>query len=318
MISLYKLEIFVTVFRLGSFSAAAKQLYMSQPAVSQHIQDIERHLGARLFERGGSRGVTPTPSGVLLHEYAVKIIDMLAEAENRLTIVENLPEGQIHAGATPGISTYLFPGWLQTFREQYPNLTLHLQTGITSRVIQGVLSQDFNYGFVEGEIDDFHDSRLTHLVLCETPMLLVVGREHPWWGRPAVSIHEFDGEPFITRQTDSRTRRWLDQTFALHDVKPSVAAAFDSPEAIKTAIMSSMGAAILPEYVVQHEMQNGAIRAVPVKDAPFTRHLRLVWSKNATFSPVALAFLKHLSRRQFMSLRGFPHDHAIPPNLLDH
>jgi len=119
MINLNKLEIFTIVVRAGSFSAAAEQLLMSQPAVSQHVQDLEASLGTRLFERG-RRGVTLTAAGATLHGYTRAIFDLVAAAENAVTDVEHLATGQITVGATPGISAYLLPEPIQEFHSRYP------------------------------------------------------------------------------------------------------------------------------------------------------------------------------------------------------
>lgn len=88
MLNLYKLEIFATVVQTGSFSAAAERLLMTQPAVSQHIQDLEASLGARLFQRG-RRGVTLTPAGETLHSYTQEILRLLAEAENAVEMAHH-------------------------------------------------------------------------------------------------------------------------------------------------------------------------------------------------------------------------------------
>ena len=114
MLDLHKLDIFATVARTGSFSAAAEQLLLSQPAVSQHVHDLEASLGTRLFARG-RRGVTLTPAGVQLHDYTQAIFRLVAEAESAVTDVANLAAGQLAIGATPGVSVYLLPEPIQEF-----------------------------------------------------------------------------------------------------------------------------------------------------------------------------------------------------------
>ncbi len=108
MLDLHKLNIFAAVARTGSFSAAAEQLLLSQPAVSQHVHDLEAGLGTRLFERG-RRGVMLTPAGAQLYDYAQAIFRLVAEAESAVTDVANLAAGQLAVGATPGVSVYLLP-----------------------------------------------------------------------------------------------------------------------------------------------------------------------------------------------------------------
>ena len=108
MLDLHKLEIFLRVVREGSFSRAAESLLMTQPAVSQHIADLEAQLGATLFSRA-RRGVILTTEGETLHGYALQILRLLAEAENAVTDVRKLSSAQLAIGATPGLSSYLLP-----------------------------------------------------------------------------------------------------------------------------------------------------------------------------------------------------------------
>ena len=114
MLDLHKLEIFLRVVREGSFSRAAESLLMTQPAVSQHIQDLEAQLGTQLFVRE-RRGVSLTTEGETLHGYATRILQLMAEAENAVTDVTQLAGGSVSVAATPGISVYLLPEWVQAF-----------------------------------------------------------------------------------------------------------------------------------------------------------------------------------------------------------
>lgn len=294
MISVHKLEVFAAVYRLGSFSAAAQQLYLSQPAVSQHIQDIETHLGTLLFNRVGARGVVPTESGDILYGYTVRVMQLMAEVENRLTDVRKLNEGEMHIGATAGVSVYLFPQWLQTFQAQYPNLRIQLHTAITPHVIESVMRQDYPYGIVEGEIDTQPEGNLQACIMQTIPMEVVVGRNHKWWDMPSVEFAQLHGVPFITRQNGSLTRRWLDNIFRQHQIEPQIIATFDNPESIKNAVMANMGLSILPAYSIQHELENGFVRMIPIVNHHLVRELKLVWSSQVVFSPIAFAFLNHL------------------------
>lgn len=294
MISVHKLEVFAAVFRLGSFSAAAQQLYLSQPAVSQHIQDVETQLGTPLFNRVGARGVVPTEAGTILYDYTVRMLQLMAEVENRLTNVRKLNEGEMHIGATAGVSVYLFPHWLQTFQAQYPNLRIQLHTSITPNVVEAVIRQDYPYGIIEGEIDTQSQGDLQSCMMQSIPMELVVGRNHTWWDVPSIELSQLHGMPFITRQTGSLTRRWMDHIFQQHNLQPRIIATFDNPESIKNAVMANMGLSLLPAYSIQHELENGFIRVIPIVDSPLERELKLVWSSQVVFSPIAFAFLNHL------------------------
>lgn len=293
-LSLYKLEIFVAVVQAGSFSAAAQRFPMTQPAISQHIQDLENGLGTALFVRG-RRGVSLTPAGQTLFDYTQQILRLVAEAESRVTNVENLPSGQLTIGATPGVSTYLLPEWLHGFREKYPHLNVALQTGVTTENITGVMEHQLDLAFVEGELEKLHRKSLAHVFLRPVMMVVVVGAGHSWAKRETVKIAELTGQPFIMRQPHSRTRVWVDDVLEKYKVEPNIVAEFDNQEAIKQAVMSNMGLTILPDYAVQREVGVNLMTALTVEDVPLKRELKLLYDETMPLSPVARALLRYLA-----------------------
>jgi len=294
LLDLYKLKIFALVAQEGSFSGAAERLLMSQSGVSQHIQDLERHFGTVLFQRG-RRGVALTSAGEQLLEYAQLILKLVAEAEHNLTRPENLAAGQLTIGATPGISVYLMPEWLHNFRVRYPRLTVSLQTNITSQIVASVRGHRIELGFVEGELDDVTASQIRVLVLQEVEQYVVVGRKHSWWGRATIEVRELDDQPFIMRQQNSQTRRWLEQILNQFGVQPRVVAEFDNLELIKRSVISSACLTVLPSYVLREEVESESVRLISVVDAPLVRTLKMVMDKERPLSPVTHAFLKEMA-----------------------
>ena len=294
MLSLYKLEIFAAVVRAGSFSAAATQLYMTQPAVSQHIQDLENSLGTSLFIRG-RRGVTMTSAGEILFDYTTRILQLVAEAESQVTNVENLTSGQLNIGATPGVSTYLLPDWLHNFRQKYPQLNVALHTGVTGTNVNNVMDHKIDLAFVEGELDKINRKGLGYLILRPVDMLVVVGQAHEWAQRESLTLPELTDKPFITRQPNSRTRVWVDAVLAKHKVKPKIIAEYDNQEAIKQSVMSNMALTILPDYAIHREIDAGLMYSIPVEDVDLSRELKLLYDATMPFTPVARALLQHLA-----------------------
>lgn len=295
MLSLYKLEIFATVVQTGSFSAAADRLLMTQPAVSQHIHDLEASLGARLFQRG-RRGVSLTPAGETLHTYTREILRLLAEAENAVTDVQHLANGQVTVAATPGVGVYLLPDWTQAFRQHYANLTVTVQTGTTPQIIAGLRGGRMDLGIIEGELDEGIDQEgIGVLELEVNEQFVIVGSKHPWWQREAVRLAELGGQSMVMRQRNSQTRIWLDGELQRAGVLVQVAAEFDNVESIKRAVAKGKDITILPEYVVRNELEMGLLRALPVADKPLQRTLKLVWNQQAFFTPVTRTFLRFLT-----------------------
>jgi DNA-binding transcriptional LysR family regulator len=302
MLSLYKLEIFNLVVQEGSFSGAAERLYLTQPAVSQHMRALEAALGTRLFKRG-RRGIQLTPAGEMLRDYTRCILRLVAEAESTITNVDLLSSGQIRIGATPGAGVYLLPEWIRSFQNRYPHLSVSLITDVTAQVAAGILNHSLDLGFVEGEPDS--NDRLEQMVLQEFSQFVVIRKGHPWCGEVSVPIAALNGQPFITRSRRSQTRSWLDQLLNRHGIVLNIVAEFDNPEAIKQAVLSGMGITIMPEYAIRHEQRFGMMRALPVQDVDLKRTLKLIWNKAEPFAPVTRAFLTHLAD-QFPQLLTFP------------
>jgi LysR family transcriptional regulator, low CO2-responsive transcriptional regulator len=295
MLNLSKLEVFAAVVRTGSFSAAAQQLLMTQPAVSQHIHDLEASLGTRLFVRG-RRGVTLTPAGEQLREYTRAIFQLVAEAENAITDVDNLAAGAMRVGATPGISVYLLPDSIQEFHSRYPKLQVSVQTGITPQILADLGLGKLDLGLIEGELEEPLDGVLGVQMLDDVEQWVVVGPKHPWWGRAEVPIEELGGQSMVLRQRHSQTRIWLDGIFQQYNLHPRIAAEFDNVESIKRAVINSMSITVLPDYAVQHEVELGRLWLLHVAERPLLRTLKVVWNREMYTSPVTRAFLICLQR----------------------
>lgn len=296
MIDLYKLRIFNTVAQTGNFSTAAEWLYITQSAISQHIKDLEASLGQQLFNRG-RRGVTLTSQGEILADYSRKIFALVADAETALTNVEQLTAGKVSIGATPGVGIYLVPDWVQQFRAKYPHLTVVLQTGITSQIVSEILLHRLDIGVIEGEVDDLPSSGLTIHVLEEVEQKVVVGFKHPFWDKSALSLSDLDKQSFIVRQQGSHSRAWLEQLLQSHGITPVIGAEFDNLESMKRAVMAGQCIAIMPPYVVETELEQNQLRAIPIPNKPLVRSLKLIWEAKTLFSPISRAFLTELSIR---------------------
>lgn len=293
MLNLYKLEIFYIAAIRGSFSATADQLYMTQSAVSQHIQELEASLGVKLFKRG-RRGVTLTTRGQTLFEYTERLLALATEAENKVADVANLSEGTANIGATPTIGTYLVPDWLQTFRQQYQNLTVSLTTAITDTIINDVQSLKLDLAFIEGEIQSSNYIDLQTFKLDTIQWYVVVAPSHPWWDEDSITFDKLNQCGFVMRQRGSHTRAWIDSLFSEYQIKPRITAEFDNPESIKQALKSGDNVTLLPQYTLQRELEAYQLKLIKIGDVITTRDLRLIWNGKRPFSPISRAFISYM------------------------
>jgi DNA-binding transcriptional LysR family regulator len=294
MITLHKLKLFIVVYDRGSFNQAAHELYLAQSAVSQHIQSLEAAFGTPLFERS-PQGVRPTKAGDLLYDYSRRILQLLAEAERAIMHIDQAQKRHLVVGATPGISVYLLPAWLQQFQGAHANTSVSMQTVLTADLVRDVLNNHYDFGFLEGELDELDESALGRLRLWDIDYRTIVNPHHQWAGKSTVALSELSDQPFINRQPASRTRRWLDQLLRNRGVRLHNVAELDSPGAIKYALLNNMGVAILPLYAVEREIERRELYRIQLAGLELKRPLMVVWDKRRAFSAIQRAFISLLA-----------------------
>lgn len=267
---------------------------MAQSAVSQHMQSLEAAFGTPLFERS-AKGVRPTKAGEMLYSYAQQILRLLAEAEREIIQLGGLQERQLSVSATPGVSVYLLPVWLQQFQQTTPNVSVSLQTALTREVVEGVLHDKYDLGFLEGELEELDNDALGKMRFQDVEYFVCVGAQHSWAKEQSVSVHDLSSQPFINRQPSSRARRWFEKSLATQGVRLKNVAELDSPGAIKYALLNQMGVAVLPMYSIEREVERGEIHTVRIAEFELKRPLLLVWDKQRAFNALQRAFISLLA-----------------------
>lgn len=294
MITLHKLKIFILVCEQGSLNKAAQALYLSQSAVSQHIQDLEASLGTQLLDRS-PRGTQPTPAGDVLLGYARQMVQLLAEAEHDIVQIGTAQSLSLDLGATPGISVYLIPRWLRDFQADYDNINVSMQTGLTKDIIAGVMDTRYDLGFVEGDIEDLARDNLGQLPLYDMAYDVVVRAGHEWAEQSTITPAQLSTHPFINRQPTSRTRRWMEQVLGGYGIRLKTTTELDSPGTIKYALLDGGGVSILPRYAVEREIERGELKLVAIDGVTLNRSLRMVWNQRTPFTATQRAFLNMLA-----------------------
>ncbi len=296
MLNLYQVHIFTVAVEEGSISRAAEKLFLTQPAVSQHLKALETELGTKLLRRG-RRGVAPSETGEIFLSYARCLLRLTEEARQTLAFAGQLKGGQVRLGASPGIGMYLLPGWVQSFNQRHAEVAVSMKTATTPVVIKELGKQQIDIGIVEGTVKD---ASISGAPLWDEEMVIAVGPGHALWGREKVEPHSLANERVVIRETGSLTRAWEERISREYGISPSVAAEFDSPAAIKQAVVSGLGIALLPYFAVRQEAQAGMLYPVRLTTGPLTRTMKLLWTSNSLKKLGVRAFIAHLSRE-------FPH-----------
>ena len=271
---LRQLEAFVTVARRASFTRAAEELHLTQPAVTRQIAALESELGALLFDRLG-KSIQLTGAGETLLGYAEHILRLTDEAQDALEELAAGRAGRISIGAASTLATYVLPPLLTQFRQEHPGIELSLRTGLSARVRELVLSGVVDIGLVttEGEPAQ-QDGVLLSESLGVYETVLAVPPSHALATQPTATVTELSGEPLLAMTTGTNLRTYAEHILADAGVAASVTMELDSVEAIKRMVEAGLGVSLLPRVAIASEVAAGRLVALTLTGIPLPeRHI---------------------------------------------
>lgn len=294
-INLNHLTVFHAAAKNGGIRAGADRLLISQPAASKQIKELERALGVRLFERH-ARGVRVTAEGGILADYARRIFALAEDAETALSDLDSLRHGSLAIGASPTIGTYLLPAVLVHFRRRFPGVDLRLEIE-SSQVLRKRLEEfAIDFGITEGRIEA---SDLESKSLMEDELIAIIPPDHPFARRRSVKPAAFCREPFITHEPASSSGSFVEQVLEARNLKINPLLSLSSTEAIKQAVASGLGVAIVSRLAAKNEIASKRLATITLTGLSIRRPIYHVCPRNRYRSKGSIAFLcllKHAIR----------------------
>ncbi len=287
------LETFAKAAELGSFTAAAEALGLTQAAISQRIRALERALHVSLFRRQGGH-VFLTEAGQRLYPFAQRIFVLHQEARQEVTGRKAPLTGDLTLAASSVPGEHLLPALLGAFHEKYAHIQVSMSVADTAVVLHQVEHGQASLGLVGGKTDSPH---LVFRPFACDRLVLVVPAGHPWRRRKRVSVEQVCQQPLILRESGSGSRWCLERTLgrvgkSAQDLR--VALQLGSNEAIKEAVLKGVGLAILSDLAVQKELQSSQLHALQVTGLPLEREMYVVWDSRRALSIPARLFLDFL------------------------
>ena len=300
-ITFRQLKVFESAARHLSYTRAAEELHLSQPAVSMQIKQLEVVVGLPLFEQIGKK-MHLTTAGREIYAYSTSIGHMLDEAETVLDELKGLQSGRL-AISVATTASHFATRLLAAFSKRYKDVTLSLD--ITNRaslreqleanrpdlVIMGQPPEG-----VEVEAEAFMDN----------PLVMIAPPDHPLASERQIELERFEDEHFVVRETGSGTRSAIERFFTEHDVSFHTGIEMSSNEAIKQAVEAGLGLGIVSTHTLELELETGRLHILDVKDFPIQRYWYVIQRKGKRLSPVAQAFktfvLEHA--KEFIRLPG--------------
>jgi DNA-binding transcriptional LysR family regulator len=290
-----RLQVFHAVAKHLSFTKAAEALFMTQPAVTFQIRQLEEHFNTRLFDRAHGR-IALTPAGQVALEYAEKILGMSAELDTRLKEMSGQVTGPLLIGASTTIAEFLLPQVLGEFKSRYPGVVPRLFVANSEAVQSRIAERTLDLGFIEGES---HLPSLVTDVVCDDELQVICAPAHPLAKLKSVPPRSLAEHAYISREPGSGTREVIDHYLQKAGVAPDslqVVMELGSPEALKGLVATGLGFAIMSRATVTKETRLAQLVAIPL--APrLTRHLAVVYPKERFHSRLVNGFVQFAKER---------------------
>jgi DNA-binding transcriptional LysR family regulator len=288
-VTLRQLRTFAEVARRQSFTAAAKALHLTQPAVSMQMRQLEDAAGLPLVEQLGRR-IHLTDAGRELLPYAAGISDLLREAEDAMKALQGVGGGELSIAVT-STAKYFAPRLLAEFRRSHPEARLRLAVSNREAVVRELTENTVDLA-VMGRPPRGLDTEAAPFA--KHPIGIIAAPEHPLVGRKRLPLERLAGETFIIRERGSGTRAAMEHVFAERGFKAGETLEMSSNETIKQAVMAGMGIAFLSMHTIGLELRAGRLALLAVSGLPVMREWYVIHRRGKRLSPAAQAFKSFL------------------------
>ena len=295
-----RLRVFYTVAKQLSFTKAADVLFMTQPAVTFQVKQLEEHFNVRLFERGPGK-IALTPAGKLVLTYAERILALSDEMDTRVGELTGAVSGPLLIGASTTIAEFLLPQILGEFKVLHPQAQAHLSVANSETIENRVADASLDLGLIESPS---HLPALHTEVCCDDELVMICAPGHALARRAGATAQDLAGQPYVSREAGSGTREFTDRylkrcNLGVEDL--DIVMELGSPEAIKGMVATGMAISIVSRATIAKELKLGMLVAVPL-DPPLIRTLSLVYPKEkfrsrllSTFVDFAMTRMKQMA-----------------------
>lgn len=286
-----QLESFLAVVKYKSFSKAAKELFLTQPTISNNIQNLENELETILLDRK-SKVISLTDSGRILYKYAVELINIREQAQYNIREHNTMLEGKIEISASSIPEQYVLPYIIKDFTKLYPQISFSITHCNSQDIVEDIIQGKQNYGIVGAK----YSSRvLEYINFYEDELVLATpySAEYSLFVDNNLDLDILFSQKFLFRKEGSGTRLFVekcleDNNISLDDLQ--ITSLIDSNEMIKMMITLGLGVSFISEIAIRNEIDLKLIKAFRIKDLDLKRNFYFVYHKNRTLSPIVELF----------------------------
>jgi LysR family transcriptional regulator, transcriptional activator of the cysJI operon len=271
----FRLKVFYTVAHKLSYTKAANELFITQPAVTKHINELEQQLEARLFNRNGS-SISLTPAGEVLLRYAEQIFKLYTQLENELAQLKHTDSGTIRIGASTTLAQYVLPRILALFKKTHPALDVHLIHGNSEFVEQQIIAGKMDIALVEGIS---HHSQINYESFVKDEIVLVARTNNKFIQKNEIKPEHLLGIPLVLREQGSGTLDVIHKALSKVGISPKdlkVEMHLDSTESIKQYLLYADCAAFLSVHSITEELQANQLTIIDIKGIEIYRTFQFI------------------------------------------
>lgn len=288
--TLHQLKIFLKVAELGSITRAAEELYLTQPAVSIQLRNLQDQFDIPLTEVIG-RQLFITPFGREVEKRAYRIVEEMEQMKHQTMAYKGFLAGELKISIA-STAKYVMPYFLSEFMHDHMGLDLTMDVTNKEKVIRDLNNNEVDFAMVSVVPDKL---RVNAIQLMENALYLVGASNTDFEINNSKDLEDI---PLIFREKGSATRAAMEDYLKSHHIESHKQIALTSNEAVKQAVIAGLGLSVMPLIGLKNELQSGEIKIYPMPDLPIVTHWQLVWLKNKVLSPAAEAYLEYIEKHK--------------------
>jgi len=290
MLNFNQFRVFYYAAKNLSFTAAAGELFISQPAVTAQMKSFEEFCSLKLFKKRGRR-IYLTDEGKSLYAYAAKIFKYEKEIEHTIDDMRELKRGILSLGTTKAYARYFMPLMITTLHKSYPNIKIQLNEGSSLDMIHSLLDFKIEVAVIARTEDN---PEIHFFPFSQEEMVVIVSTDHHLSREKAITFQELSAEPFIMKEKGSGTRKLVEELFEAEQCTPDTLMETSNTEFIKQLVQRGEGVSFVVREAVAAELKEKKLIAVPLKGPTVYLDVNIAYLKDQVLSPPARAFVDTL------------------------